>query len=123
VPMVDPIYQFPFDDRSWMGPAFGVWYKTGGEQGEEPSEEMKAMMDLYDQYKGSVDPAKQVEIGKEIVRRATENLYVIGTCGMPPAPVVIKDNFKNVNESRDFVADWIIMAPGTQDPSHYYFAQ
>jgi hypothetical protein len=42
---------------------------------------------------------------------------------MPPVPVVIKDNFKNVVESRDFVADWIIMAPGTQDPSHYYFAQ
>jgi len=123
VPMVDPIYQFPFDERSWMGPAFGIWYKSGGEQGEEPSAEMKAMMDLYDQYKSTVDPAQQVEIGKEIVRRATENLYVIQTAGMSPSPVVIKDNFKNVNESRDFVADWIIMAPGTQDPSHYYFAQ
>ena len=28
VPMVDPIYLFPFDERSWMGPAFGTWYHS-----------------------------------------------------------------------------------------------
>jgi len=37
VPMVDPIYQFPFDERSWMAPAFGIWYKTGGKDGEAPT--------------------------------------------------------------------------------------
>jgi peptide/nickel transport system substrate-binding protein len=123
VPMVDPIYQFPFDERSWMGPAFGTWYKTNGEQGEEPIAEMKASMDLYEEYKTTVDPARQVEICKELVRTATEGHWTIGTIGEDPNIVVVKDNFKNVIESRDFTADWIIMAPGTQDPSHYYFAQ
>lgn len=122
VPMVDPIYQFPFDDRSWMGPAFGVWYKTAGKQGEEPTELFKQAMALYDEYKVTVDAARQVEIGKELVKIATENLFTIGTVGMDPGLVIIKDNFKNVIEN-DFTADWIIMAPGTQDPSHYYFAQ
>lgn len=122
VPMVDPIYQFPFDDRSWMGPAFGIWYKTMGKQGEEPPEIFKHAMALYDEYKGTVDPARQVEIGKELVKMATENLFSIGTVGMDPGLVIIKDNFKNVIEN-DFTADWIIMAPGTQDPSQYYFAQ
>ena len=37
-----------------------------------------------------------------------------------PGLVVINNDFKNVIEN-GFVADWIIMAPGTQDPSHYYF--
>jgi len=50
VPMVDPIYQFPFDERSWMAPAYGMWYKTDGAEGEEPTEEFKAIMDLYNQY-------------------------------------------------------------------------
>jgi peptide/nickel transport system substrate-binding protein len=122
VPMVDPIYQFPFDERSWMGPSFGIWYKTAGAQGEEPTPEFKEMMALYDEYKVTVDPARQVEIGKELVRRSTENLYTIGTVGMNPGVVIIKDNFKNVIED-NFTSDWIIMAPGTQDPSHYYFAQ
>lgn len=121
VPMVDPIYQFPFDERSWMGPAFGTWYKTAGAQGEEPTPEFKEMMALYDEFKVTVDPARQLEIGKELVRRSTENLYTIGTVGMNPGLVVIKDNFMNVMDT--FTSDWIIMAPGTQDPSHYYFAQ
>ena len=121
VPMVDPIYQFPFDERSWMAPAFGTWYKTGGELGEEPPAEMKELMDLYDDYKGNVDSSAQLEIAKKLVRLSTERLYTIGTVGMAPGIVVVKDNFKNVVE--EFTADWLIMSPGTQDPSHYYFDQ
>jgi peptide/nickel transport system substrate-binding protein len=75
VPMVDPIYQFPFDERSWMGPAFGMWYKSGGTQGEEPPAHIKAAMDLYDEYRRTTDPARQLEIGKEIVKMATEQLW------------------------------------------------
>jgi len=119
VPMVDPIYQLPFDERSWMAPSFGIWYKTGGKQGEEPTPEMKELMDLYDQYKASVDPDEQLKIAKEIVRLSTIRLYTIGTVGMAPALVVVKNNFKNV--MKDFTTDWLIMAPGTQDPAHYYF--
>lgn len=121
VPMVDPIYQFPFDERSWMGPSFGIWYKSGGELGEEPPEWFAEAMGLYDQYRASINPDEQIEIGKQLVRLATENLWVIGTVGQAPSPVVIKNDFKNVIEDPSFVSDWIIMAPGTQDPSHYYF--
>ena len=122
VPMVDPVYQFPFDERSWMAPAYGVWYKTGGEQGEEPTDLFKEIMGLYDQYRTTVDPAQQVEIGKQIVRISTENLFVIETVGMQPALVIAKNNFRNVIMDQSFVSDWITMAPGTQDPSHYYFS-
>ena len=121
VPMVDPVYQFPFDERSWGAPAFGTWYKTGGELGEEPPAEMKELMDLYDEYKVTVDSATQLEIARKLVRLSTERLYTIGTVGMAPSIVVVKDNFKNVME--EFTADWLIMSPGTQDPSHYYFDQ
>lgn len=121
VPMVDPIYQFPFDERSWMAPAFGTWYKTGGELGEAPRAEMKELMDLYDAYKFTVDSSAQLEIARKLVRLSTERLYTIGTVGMAPSIVVVKDNFKNVME--EFTADWLIMSPGTQDPSHYYFAR
>ncbi len=120
VPMVDPIYQFPFDERSWMAPAYGLWYKTNGEQGMEPTDEFKAAMDLYDEYRVTVDPERQVEIGKELVRMATENLWTLGTVGLVPNPVVVKNNFMNVAE--EHTADWIIMTPGTQDPAHFYFS-
>ncbi len=118
VPMIDPIYQFPFDERSWMAPAFGIWYKTAGAEGEEPSSELKELMDLFDEYKVTVDPAAQTAIAKEIVRKTTTQLTVIQTAGMAPGPVIVKNYFQNV--AKDHTADWLIMTPGTQDPSHYW---
>jgi peptide/nickel transport system substrate-binding protein len=118
VPMIDPIYQFPFDERSWMAPSYGTWYKTAGQEGEEPIPELKELMDLFDQYKVTVDPDAQTEIAKEIVRKTTMQLNVIQTCGMAPAPVVVRNNFNNV--AKDHTSDWLIMTPGTLDPCHFW---
>ncbi|MBN2005224.1 MAG: ABC transporter substrate-binding protein [Anaerolineae bacterium] len=121
VPMIDPIYQFPFDERSWMAPSFGTWYKTAGKEGEEPNPEMKELMDLFDEYKVTVDPDEQVAIAKEIVRKTTTQLNVIQTCGMSPAPTIVRNNFHNVSKSH--TSDWLIMTPGTMDPSHFWIEQ
>jgi len=121
VPMIDPIYQFPFDERSWMAPAYGTFYKTAGKEGLEPSAEMKELQDLYDQYRGTVDPDEQTKIAKQIVKLSTERLNAIGTVGEAPALVIIKNNFHNVADSH--TSDWLIMTPGTMDPSHFWIEQ
>lgn len=121
VPMVDPIYQFPFDDRSWMGPVFGMWYKSGGELGKEPPAHFKEVMDLYDQYKATVDSDRQLRITREIIRRSTEGLFAIGTVGMAPGLVVVKDNFHNVMEKH--TSDWLVFTPGTMDPPQFWIEQ
>jgi hypothetical protein len=77
-------------------------------------------MDLYDEYKLTTDPARQLEIGREIVHLSTVNLWTLGTVGQVPNPVVVKNNFMNVQESH--TADWIIMTPGTMDPAQFYFS-
>ena len=120
-PMVDPIWVFPFDERAWMAPAFGTWYKTGGEKGIEPTEEFKKAMALYDKFKTTVKPEEQMTIAKELIKWHAENVHVIGTVGLLPNVVVVKNNFKNVPQ--DFTTDWIYMAPGTLDPCHFYFEQ
>ena len=120
VPMVDPIYQFPFDERSWMAPAYGIWYKSGGAAGLEPTDEFKVAMALYDEYKGETDAARQLELGKELVRMSTTNLWTIGMVGMVPNAVVVRNNFHNV--APNHTSDWIIMTPGTQDPAHFYIS-
>lgn len=118
-PMVDPIWVFPFDERSWMAPAYGTWYKSEGKLGKEPPAYFKEMMALYDQYKVTVDPDKQKEIAKKLIRTHAENVFVIGTIGMTPNVVVVNNDFRNVPET--FTTDWIYMAPGTLDPCHFYF--
>ncbi len=120
-PFVDPIYIFPFDERSWMGPLFGVYYKTQGKDGEQPTGKLLEAQQLYDQWKTTIDDAKQLEIGKQLVRMATEEAWTISTVGMVPAPVIIKDNFKNVPVQ--YTQDWIYMSPGNLDPSQFFFQQ
>ena len=65
-----------------------------------------------------MDPDDQVDIAKKIVRLSTERLAVIETCGMSPAPVIVKNYFHNV--PREHTADWLIMTPGTLDPCHWW---
>jgi len=48
-------------------------------------------------------------------------LNVIQTAGMSPGPVVVKNNFNNVQS--EHTSDWLIMTPGTMDPSHFWIEQ
>lgn len=118
-PFVDPIYLFPFDERSWMAPAYGTYYKTGGKSGIKPEGKLAEAQALFDTMKSTIDQAKFVEIGKQIVKMAVEEVWTIQTVGMVPAPLVVKNNFRNVPEK--YTQDWIIMSPGNLDPSHFFF--
>jgi len=118
-PFVDPIYIFPFDERSWMAPAFGTYYKTAGAKGTKPTGKLAEAQALFDQFKATIDPAKQLEIGKQLVKMSVEEVWTLQTVGMTPVPTVVKNNFRNVPEK--YTADWIFMAPGNLDPSHFFF--
>jgi peptide/nickel transport system substrate-binding protein len=120
-PMVDPIYQIPFDNRSWFAPQWGVWYNTGGQQGEKPEGPAAQVQQLYDQFKSTVDSAKQIELGKQICKIAAENVFAIGTVGMVPSIVIVKNNFMNVPETA--VTDWIMFSPDNLNPFQFYFKQ
>ncbi len=118
-PFVDPIYVFPFDERSWMAPAYGTYYKTAGAQGEKPTGKLAEAQQLFDQFKATLDPAKQLEIGQQLVKMAAEEAWTISTVGMVPAPCIVKNNFRNVPEK--YTQDWIFMSPGNLDPSQFFF--
>jgi peptide/nickel transport system substrate-binding protein len=118
-PFVDPVYVFPYDNRSWMAPAFGVWHASGGQKGEKPPEEYLKAFEMFNQFRSTVDSAKQIEIGKQLVTYAAEQLWVIGTVGVVPVIPVVKNNFRNVPEQA--VSDWIFMSPGNLDPAQFFF--
>lgn len=82
--------------ESTMYPLWTRWIVTDGETGEEPPDELKQLWALWQEMKITTDMARQVELGKEIVRINAENMYIIGTVALPPHPVVIKDNLGNM---------------------------
>ncbi len=118
-PFVDPIYIFPFDERSWMAPAFGTYYKTKGRQGEKPVGSLAEMQTMFDQFKATVDRARQIAIGKRLVQMAVEECTTICTVGLVPVPLIVKNNFRNVPEH--YTQDWVIMSPGNLDTVQFFF--
>ena len=117
-PFVDPIYLFPYDERSWMAPAYGIWFSTGGQKGEKPEGPLAQAQELFGQFKATIDASKQIELGKQIVKLAHENLWTIETVGALPSIPVIKNNMSNVPDQA--VTDWIFMSPGNLDPAQFY---
>lgn len=103
---VDPMWFVPYK-HAWGGswnPAWGQWYQTAGEEGEEPPPEAMAQIDRWEAMKTEVDVQKQIELGKQILASQAENLWTIGTVGLPPSPVIIRDNLMNVPQ--DGIKAW-----------------
>ena len=118
-PFVDPIYVFPFDERSWMAPAFGTYYKTSGTQGIKPIGKLAESQVLYDQMKVTTDQTKLVDLGKQMIKIATEDAWTISLVGSVPAPTIIKNNMRNVPTT--VTQDWIFFTPGNQKPYTFYY--
>ena len=75
------------------------WHNSNGEQGEEPPELIRRIFDLTDQWVMTVPESPEyVRIGKELLGENVRNLLSIGTVGLVPSPVIVRDNLKNIPE-------------------------
>ncbi|MCB0094879.1 MAG: ABC transporter substrate-binding protein [Caldilineaceae bacterium] len=120
-PLMNPDNLLAFNEKSFWGPQFGIWYQTNGASGEEPPDNIKKGQEIFNEILSTVDPVKQAELGKELVRDATENMWIINVAGRSPVVTLVKNNFKNVWTGPDYTASWIAMTPGNQNPATYYF--
>jgi peptide/nickel transport system substrate-binding protein len=93
-----PQFWVPYN-LGWESTMYPLWTRymvTDGEDGQEPPEQIQRLWDLWQDMKSTVDVDRQVELGKEIVRINAEEMYIIGTCGLNPKPVIVKDNLGNM---------------------------
>jgi peptide/nickel transport system substrate-binding protein len=91
---------FPFDSGSALGPKYGLWFASGGQQGTEPTGAMRQVMDLW--RKGFTVPDKErVDIGKQIWKTALDDVWLISVVTNSPASQgvrVVKNNMGNIPE-------------------------
>jgi len=123
-PLTDPRYFFPFSGNSLYARAWAQYYFNPTGSGwafepEEPPEETKRQMKLYDQIKVTTDFEKQKELMKEILDISAEMFYVMGTSTEPNQFGIVKNNFKNVPESMPW--SWVYPHPAPTNPCQYYF--
>jgi len=99
-------------------PLWAQWYVTGGEKGEEPPEEAKRNIERWKRMQTTLDKEERIRLGKEILRSQAENLWTIGTVGLAPHPVIVRNNLRNVPEKALLGWDYYWTLP--QKPEQYF---
>lgn len=120
---------FPLDPSQFVPMATGVngcwctlwahWYISGGKEGEEPPEEVKKNLERWERMRVTIDDEERIRLGKEILRSQAENLWVIGTVGMAPRPIIVRNNLRNVPEVTIYT--WDLYASTIAYPEQFFF--
>ena len=108
---------------SGTGPAYGIWYESGGASGIEPPADgsVAQVLDMFSQGLRAT-PEERVTIGQEIWKIITDEVWTIGTVGQSGAFMgvrVYKDNMGNI-PSRQFNIQ-AGQTPNISRPSTFYF--
>lgn len=121
--LLDPRYYLPFSANSFYAPAWQTWYNNPTGTGatykpEEPPEQIKAAMKLYDRIKTTGDLKQQTQLMKEILNTAADQFYVIGVTWGAEGYGVVRNNFRNVPPLMPW--SWDYPHPAPENPCQFY---
>jgi peptide/nickel transport system substrate-binding protein len=119
-PLIEPQWFVPGITTNISAAPYNLWLNSGGTQGIEPPEELKAAYTLYDQIKGA-SPDKLPALAEEFFEQSSQNLWFVGVVGNLPHVGVVKNNFRNVPEAA--ISDWLQLTPGNTAPEQYFKRQ
>lgn len=120
-PWAYPSFTVPTTIGMQMAPLIGAWYQSEGQKGVEPKDDIKRLIELYEQGSGA-PTAQRIALGQELWRIHVHNQFIIGTVGLSPAfngVVVVKNNFRNVPDVAPNSA--ILQNPGVARPEQFFF--
>jgi len=98
---------------------WGQWYTTDGKEGEEPPEEIKKNVERWEKMRVTMDEEERIRLGKEILRSQAENLWTIGTVGLAPHVIIVRNNLRNVPEKALY--SWDYMWTDIANPEQFFF--
>ncbi len=117
------------DARDWVsihpqGSRFGIpwaeWYVSNGKGGQEPPENHKRRMKLYDEARSTSDVAKQHVKMKEVFDLAADAFDAMGICLAPNLFGIASNRLRNVPAKMP--AAWSWPNPGPSMPQQYFFS-
>jgi peptide/nickel transport system substrate-binding protein len=115
----DPKYYVPSSQDSFYATTWGQWY-TGQPNPEEPPQFIKDQLALYDEIFETVDVARRLELMREIMRVAKEQLYTIGIMQPTTDYGIINRLMRNVPQV--LLASTQYTHPGSANPEQFYYA-
>lgn len=110
-----PAYAYTFTGK--LGPGGGSaiqyafewsnWFNSGGANGVEPPEEAKRLRQLYVEWaQTEMGTPEYAAAAKAVFDLTAETLYVIGTIGQAPQPVIVRNDVGNVFKEGDDTRLW-----------------
>jgi peptide/nickel transport system substrate-binding protein len=122
-----PTVWAPVEGYTWSigGVRMGLYYQTGGAEGvpPRPGSALEKLQQAYTEIISTADPEERNAKLLEAYRiHIDEGPLTIGTVGEHVSPVVVKNNFRNVQET-GLVASWDLGFPGTADPEQFFFKE
>jgi ABC-type dipeptide/oligopeptide/nickel transport system permease component/ABC-type transport system substrate-binding protein len=132
MPLLEPRMFVPSSAYSDWARGYALWYLRGGLYGNpeaqsagsiEPPEgsDYRRTMQVYDATKAATGLDDQVEIFRENLLLAADNLWTIAVSNSPPRIVPHKDTVRNVPERA--VYSWDFISPGNTGLETYYFSE
>ncbi|NLX42959.1 MAG: hypothetical protein GXY79_05710 [Chloroflexi bacterium] len=114
-----PKFFAPLDgDESCWSVLWGRWYKTKGEQGEEPPEVIKDLYKWHDEYMLTDD----MEPARKCLESQAEHVWTIGAIGNAPHPMFLRNTLKNVSSTGGYWT-WDTYWSFTEYPEQWYLDQ
>ena len=95
---MDPEELAPVSSLQGQWPDYGRFVETKGVAGTKPDGKVGELAQLYQDWRGAVDPAKQREIWKQMLSIYTDQVFTIGIVSGSLQPVVVSNRLKNVPE-------------------------
>ncbi|HRU32313.1 MAG TPA: ABC transporter substrate-binding protein [bacterium] len=118
-PLLDPVWFFPVSDTCYWAPLCGLWYSSGGKSGEEPSGEIKQLLNIYDQAVLAVGEKERTLLIKRALDIYSKNLWTIGVVAPNTRLVIVKNELRNVPEVT--IHENINNCPGHTNPEQWFF--
>ncbi|WP_426956696.1 ABC transporter substrate-binding protein [Muricoccus radiodurans] len=104
---------------SWQAVPWAVWYASGGKEGQEPSENQRQRMRLYDEARTKVSPAEQAPLMRQICDLAADAFEIFGVSLSPNLFGIASNRLKNVPNGMPQAWSW--PNPGPSMPQQYFF--
>ena len=82
-------------DESSIAPLWNAFWESGGTEGEEPAEFYLEALNTWREFSETLDPA----LAAKLLQSQADNLWSIGTVGMTPWPIIVKNDIGNVPET------------------------
>jgi len=95
------------------------WVQTGGEQGEEPPQDIMQLVDWHDGFQSATTDEERRSYAVKILEAQAENVYIIGTVGLSPWVVVADQDLRNLPE--DVLWAWDTLWSTTRNPEQFFF--